>query len=94
MRFEGEIFVSRVLLPVLLASARVCAGLTQLSAHHLQSPLLPTMSIGSKYYIDSHLHVWSDGQPPYVYAVGHAPPEQLKDRCRPHAGHVAAFHVC
>lgn len=29
--------------------------------------------------VDSHLHVWGDGTPPYPYAAGKEPPERLRE---------------
>lgn len=32
---------------------------------------------------DSHLHVWSDGKPPFPYAEGQEPPERLQSSSGP-----------
>lgn len=36
---------------------------------------------GNLKVIDSHLHVWSNGQSPFPYAAGQEPPEQMQSNC-------------
>ncbi|CAM9124319.1 unnamed protein product [Ectocarpus sp. 4 AP-2014] len=41
------------------------------------------MSVGPRFMIDSHLHIWGEGKPPFPYASGQEPPERLRESCGP-----------